>query len=318
MYRYVIKRLLLMIPVIIGVSFLVFFIMDMAPGDAVDVSAPEGATAEDLEAIRHDLGLDKPVVVRYIDYMAGMLHGDLGVSYISKTDVFQTYVEKLPATIKLSFASILISVILSVPLGIYSATRQGTIQDNISMAFAMIGLAMPHFWLGLLLIIVFSLKLQWFPSGGDQTLSSIVLPAITIGTGLMATLTRTTRSSMLDVLKQEYLRTARAKGIPEKVVVMSHALRNALIPIITIIGTQLAGVLGGSVLTETVFAWPGVGRLIVDSLNMRDTPLVTGSIIMTTILLSFVLLLVDLLYAAVDPRIKAQYTTSKRGKKKHE
>ena len=259
-----------------------------------------------------------PVVVRYIDYMAGMLHGDLGVSYISKTDVFQTYVEKLPATIKLSFASILISVILSVPLGIYSATRQGTIQDNISMAFAMIGLAMPHFWLGLLLIIVFSLKLQWFPSGGDQTLSSIVLPAITIGTGLMATLTRTTRSSMLDVLKQEYLRTARAKGIPEKVVVMSHALRNALIPIITIIGTQLAGVLGGSVLTETVFAWPGVGRLIVDSLNMRDTPLVTGSIIMTTILLSFVLLLVDLLYAAVDPRIKAQYTTSKRGKKKHE
>lgn len=307
-----------MIPVIIGVSFLVFFIMDMAPGDAVDVLAPEGATAEDLEAIRHDLGLDKPVVVRYIDYMAGMLHGDLGVSYISKTDVFQTYVEKLPATIKLSFASILISVILSVPLGIYSATRQGTIQDNISMAFAMIGLAMPHFWLGLLLIIVFSLKLQWFPSGGDQTLSSIVLPAITIGTGLMATLTRTTRSSMLDVLKQEYLRTARAKGIPEKVVVMSHALRNALIPIITIIGTQLAGVLGGSVLTETVFAWPGVGRLIVDSLNMRDTPLVTGSIIMTTILLSFVLLLVDLLYAAVDPRIKAQYTTSKRGKKKHE
>lgn len=318
MYRYVIKRLLLMIPVIIGVSFLFFFIMDMAPGDAVDVLAPEGATAEDLEAIRHDLGLDKPVVVRYIDYMAGMLHGDLGVSYISKTDVFQTYVEKLPATIKLSFASILISVILSVPLGIYSATRQGTIQDNISMAFAMIGLAMPHFWLGLLLIIVFSLKLQWFPSGGDQTLSSIVLPAITIGTGLMATLTRTTRSSMLDVLKQEYLRTARAKGIPEKVVVMSHALRNALIPIITIIGTQLAGVLGGSVLTETVFAWPGVGRLIVDSLNMRDTPLVTGSIIMTTILLSFVLLLVDLLYAAVDPRIKAQYTTSKRGKKKHE
>ena len=292
--------------------------MDMAPGDAVDVLAPEGATAEDLEAIRHDLGLDKPVVVRYIDYMAGMLHGDLGVSYISKTDVFQTYVEKLPATIKLSFASILISVILSVPLGIYSATRQGTIQDNISMAFAMIGLAMPHFWLGLLLIIVFSLKLQWFPSGGDETLSSIVLPAITIGTGLMATLTRTTRSSMLDVLKQEYLRTARAKGIPEKVVVMSHALRNALIPIITIIGTQLAGVLGGSVLTETVFAWPGVGRLIVDSLNMRDTPLVTGSIIMTTILLSFVLLLVDLLYAAVDPRIKAQYTTSKRGKKKHE
>ena len=314
MHRYIIKRLFLMIPVIIGVSFLVFFIMDMAPGDAVDLMAPEGATAEDLDAIRHELGLDQPVVIRYVKYMGGMLHGDMGVSYVSKTDVFDTYMEKLPATIKLSFASILVSVLLSVPLGIYSATKQGTLQDNISMVLAMIGLSMPNFWLGLLLII--ALKLHMFPSGGDQTLSSIVLPALTIGTGLMATLTRTTRSSMLDVLKQEYLRTARAKGIPEKIVVMSHALRNALIPIITIIGTQLAGVLGGSVLTETVFAWPGVGRLIVDSLNMRDTPLVTGSIIMTTILLSIVLLLVDLLYAVVDPRIKAQYIT-KRGKKKH-
>lgn len=316
MHRYIIKRLFLMIPVIIGVSFLVFFIMDMAPGDAVDLMAPEGATAEDLDAIRHELGLDQPVVIRYVKYMSGMLRGDMGVSYVSKTDVFDTYMEKLPATIKLSFASILVSVLLSVPLGIYSATKQGTLQDNISMVLAMIGLSMPNFWLGLLLIIAFSLKLHMFPSGGDETLSSIVLPALTIGTGLMATLTRTTRSSMLDVLKQEYLRTARAKGIPEKIVVMSHALRNALIPIITIIGTQLAGVLGGSVLTETVFAWPGVGRLIVDSLNMRDTPLVTGSIIMTTILLSIVLLLVDLLYAVVDPRIKAQYIT-KRGKRKH-
>ena len=305
-----------MIPVIIGVSFLIFVIMDMAPGDAVDLLAPEGATAEDLDVIRHELGLDQPVLVRYVKYMGGMLHGDLGISYVSKTDVFQTYIQKLPATITLSFASILVSVLLSVPLGIYAATRHGSIQDNISMILAMIGLSMPNFWLGLLLIIAFSLKLGWFPSGGDQTLSSLVLPAITIGTGLMATLTRTTRSSMLDVLKQEYLRTARAKGVPEKIVVTSHALRNALIPIITIIGTQLAGVLGGSVLTETVFAWPGVGRLIVDSLNMRDTPLVTGSIIMTTILLSIILLLVDLLYAAVDPRIKAQDIT-KKGRKKN-
>lgn len=316
MHRYIIKRLLMMIPVIIGVSFLIFFIMDLAPGDAVDLLAPEGATAEDLDVIRHDLGLDQPIVIRYVKYMGGMLHGDLGTSYVTKQDVFATYVEKLPATIKLAFASVLVSVVLSIPLGIYSATRQGSVQDNISMVLAMIGLSMPNFWLGLLLIIAFSLHLGWLPSGGDEAFGAIVLPAITIGTGLMATLTRTTRSSMLDVLKQEYLRTARAKGISEKTVVMSHALRNALIPIITIIGTQLAGVLGGSVLTESVFAWPGVGRLIVDSLNMRDTPLVTGSIIMTTILLSIILLLVDLLYAVVDPRIKAQYVT-KRGKKKN-
>ena len=192
MHRYIIKRLLMMIPVIIGVSFLVFFIMDLAPGDAVDLMAPEGATTEELAEIRHDLGLDKPVVLRYADYMIGMLHGDMGVSYVSKTDVFSTYVEKLPATIKLSFASILVSILLSVPLGIYSATKQGSIQDNISMILAMLGLSMPNFWLGLLLIIAFSLNLHWFPSGGDQTLSSIVLPAVTIGTGLMATLTRTT------------------------------------------------------------------------------------------------------------------------------
>ena len=180
MHRYVIKRLLMMIPVIIGVSFLVFFIMDMAPGDAVDLMAPEGATAQDLAAIRHDLGLDKPVVLRYIDYMLGMLQGDMGVSYVSKTDVFSTYMQKLPATLILSFASIFVSIILSVPLGIYSATKQGSIQDNISMVLAIIGLSMPNFWLGLLLIIEFSLHLHWFPSGGDQTWSAIVLPAITI------------------------------------------------------------------------------------------------------------------------------------------
>lgn len=314
MFRYVVKRILMMIPVIIGVSFLVFFIMDLAPGDAVDVLAPEGATQEDMQIIRHELGLDKPIVVRYVMYMNGMLHGDMGESYVTHTDVFDTYMQKLPATIKLSFASILISVLLSLPLGIYSATHQGSIQDNLSGVAAIIGLSMPNFWLGLLLIIAFSLNLHWLPSGGDESFLSLILPALTIGVGLMATLTRTTRSAMLDILKQDYLRTARAKGLTEKTVIASHALKNALIPIITIIGTQLAGVLGGSVLTETVFAWPGVGRLIIDSLTMRDTPLVTGSIIMTSILLSIVLLIVDLLYAVVDPKIKVQYET-KRGKK---
>lgn len=205
-----------MIPVIIGVSFLVFFIMDLAPGDAVDILAPERATAEDLEAIRHDLGLDQPVIVRYVKYMGGMLHGDMGVSYVSKTDVFDTYMEKLPATIKLSFASILVSILLSVPLGIYSATRQGTVQDNISMIVAMIGLSMPNFWLGLLLIIVFSLNLGWFPSGGDQTLSSIVLPAITIGTGLMATLTRTTRFLNAGCAKTGVFKNSKSEGNPGK------------------------------------------------------------------------------------------------------
>lgn len=311
--RYVIKRILMMIPVIIGVSFLIFFIMDLAPGDATDFLAPEGATSEDIQILRHELGLDKPVIVRYVIYMHNMLKGDLGTSYVTKTDVFETYMQKLPATVKLSFASIFVAVVISIPLGIYSATHQGSIQDNISAVVAIFGLSMPNFWLGLLLIIVFSLHLHWFPSGGDQTLQSIVLPAVTIGTGLAATLMRTTRSAMLDILKQDYLRTARAKGLKERTVIFSHALKNAWIPIITIIGTQLAGVLGGSVLTETVFAWPGVGRLVIDSLTMRDTPLVTGSIIMTTILISIVILAVDLLYAVVDPKIRIQYE-SERGR----
>lgn len=307
MCRYILKRILMMIPVIIGVSFLVFFIMDLAPGDAIDFLAPEGSTKEEMEELRKEMGLDAPVVVRYVKYMEGMVQGDMGVSYITQRDVFQTYMLALPKTVKLAFASVFLAVLLSIPLGVYAALHRGSLQDNICAGFTILGLSMPNFWLGLLLIIVFSLKLHWLPSVGDEQATSIILPAITIATGLMATLTRTTRSTMLDVLGQDYLRTARAKGLKERRVVNVHGVKNAMIPITTIIGTQLAGVLGGSVLTETVFSWPGVGRLIVDSLNMRDTPLVTGSIIMTTILLSIVLLAVDLLYAVIDPRIRVQY-----------
>jgi peptide/nickel transport system permease protein len=239
--------------------------------------------------------------------MGGLVRGDLGVSYISGRDVYSAYMERMPATMKLALASIVVSVVLSIPLGIYSATRKGSVQDNLSMVGALLGLSMPNFWLGLLLIIGFSLHLGWFPSGGDTGLRSIVLPAITVGTGLMATLTRTTRSSMLDVIRQDYLRTARAKGVTEKKVIRKHALKNAMIPIITIVGTQMSNVLGGAVLTETVFAWPGVGRLIVDSISNRDIPMVTGCVILKTITITIILLIVDLLYAVVDPRIKAQY-----------
>lgn len=315
MYRYIIKRLLLMIPVMIGVSFLVFFILDLAPGDAVDVLAPDDATIEEKAELRKELGLDKNIVLRYGDYMSGLLRGDLGTSYLTGRDVFKTFMEKVPNTLLLGFSSTFVAVVISMWLGIYSAIHRGTIRDNLCMAFAIAGLSMPNFWLGLMLIIVFSLKLGWFPSGGTQGFGSIVLPTLTLATGLIGTLTRTTRSSMLEVIKQDYLRTARAKGVTEQVVINKHALKNALIPIITIIGTQMATVLGGAVLTETVFSWPGIGRLIIDSLNSRDTPQVTGSIILTTLFLSIVLLLVDLLYGVVDPRIKAQYA-SKKGEDK--
>ena len=261
-----------------------------------------------MAQIRADLGLDKPVLVRYFKYLAGLLHGDLGTSYITGKSVFASYMEKLPTTLRLAFASILVSIIISIPLGISSAVHSGSIRDNVGMVAALIGLSMPNFWLGLLLIIAFSLHLGWFPSGGAEGFTSIILPAITVGTGLTAMLTRTTRSSMLDVIRQDYLRTARAKGVPEKTVIRKHALRNALIPVITVIGTQLGTCLGGAILTETVFAWPGVGRLILDAVNSRDIPMVTGCIILKTISISIILLIVDLLYAVVDPRIRAQYS----------
>lgn len=315
MLRYTIRRVLLMIPVIIGVSFLIFFVMDLAPGDVVSVTAgDEKLTEEQLHELRVEYGLDQSVFVRYFDYMKNFVQGDLGTSYITKKPVLESFLQKLPATLKLAGASMLVAILLSIPLGIYSAVRHGTLQDNISMVLALLGLSMPSFWLGLMLIILFSLYLSWLPSGGSVGFRSLILPAITHGTVLTATLARTTRSSMLDVIRQDYLRTARAKGVSERKVILKHALRNALIPIITIAGGQFAVSLGGTVLTETVFAWPGVGRLIVDSVASRDTIMVTGCIIMKTLIIGVIVLIIDLLYAVIDPRIKAQY--SKGGRRK--
>jgi len=297
-----------MIPVILGVSFLVYFIMDMAPGDVISVIAgDQNLTTEQLAELRASYGLDKSVFVRYLLYMKNFLRGDLGTSYITHKPVLQSFMEKFPATLMLTIASILVTIIISIPLGIYSALKRGTIKDNVALVLAILGQSIPSFWLGLILIIVFSLNLHWLPSGGIGGIKNVILPALTMGTGMTAILTRTTRSSMLDVLRQDYLQTARAKGVPEKKVILKHALSNALIPIITIAGSHFAYCLGGSVLIETVFAWPGVGRLIVDSLNSRDTVMVTGCIILKSTIIGFILLLVDLLYAVIDPRIKAQF-----------
>lgn len=313
MWRYIVKRILMMIPVVIGVSFIIFFVMDLAPGNALDLMYPD-ASAEEMELLMHEHGYDRSVFYRYGLYMKDLLRGDLGVSISTGKPVMETYLERLPNTAILALGSIVLCHVLSLPLGIFSAVKRGTIWDNLSMVLSIMGLSMPNFWLGLLLIIAFSLHINIFPSGGFRDgLLSLVLPAITIGTGMMARLTRTTRSSMVDVLSSDYLRTARAKGVKENAIVEKHALKNALIPIITVSGSQMSGAIGGAVLTETVFSWPGVGRMIVDAINLRDSVTVTGAIIMTTILSGLILLVVDLLYAVVDPRIKAQYT--KGGKK---
>ncbi len=318
MYKYIIKRILLVIPVVLGVSFLIYFLLDLAPGNVIDIIGGD-MSVEEVARLEHELGYDRSVFYRYFQYLLGLLHGDLGTSYIYKMDVWTLYMQRLPATLELAGASVLVAIALSIPLGIVAATHAGGVVDNVSMVGALLGLSMPNFWLGLMLIVLFSNMLGWLPSyGANDGIRSLILPAITVGTGLMATVTRTTRSGMLDVLRADYLRTARAKGVPERVVINKHALKNALIPIITVIGTQLGGALGGSVVTENVFAWPGVGRLMIDAINQRDTTTVCGCIIMTTILICLIQVAVDIIYSYVDPRLRAQYSSgeSKRKKKK--
>lgn len=307
MGKYILKRLLMLIPVILGVSLVVFLIVSMTPGDAALIILPYG-TEEQLNEIRESLGLNRPLLVQYGSYVLNMLRGNLGNSYYSNAPVLAAFLERLPSTALLAFSSMLISLIIAIPLGVYSATHQYSGLDRVGNVVALIGNSMPNFWIGLLLIMLFSLKLRWLPSGGNRDgLRSLILPAATLGIRHVALIYRMTRSSMLDVVRSDYIRTARSKGLKERVVIYKHALKNALIPIITVVGSQIGTSLGGSVVTETVFAWPGVGRLIVDSINRKDRPMVMGCLIMTTILISLVTLAVDIIYAYVDPRIKSSY-----------
>jgi peptide/nickel transport system permease protein len=307
MFRYILKRLLLMIPVILVTSLVIYFAMSLTGGDPAIYLAPENASDAQIQQIRVDLGLTESFPIRYLKYMVGRFRGNMGTSYVTKRDVFNTFITRLPNTLQLAGASVLLATLIAIPLGIYTAIHQNTWKDTAGMVFALFGVSMPNFWLGLMLIILFSLKLGWLPSGGKTGLLSLVLPATTVGLGLAALITRTTRSSMLDVIREDYIRTARAKGCSEKRVIRKHAMGNALIPIITVIGMQLSNVLTGSVLAETVFSWPGIGRLIFDSISKRDTPMVTGSIILCSVLMVAVNLLVDVIYAFFDPRIKAPF-----------
>lgn len=308
MHKYILKRLIMLIPVIAGVTFVVFFIMAMTPGDTAKAILGEDATPEAIEAFNEEHGLNDPVPVRYVNYMIDLLHGDLGESYKSGRSVFSEIMARFPATLELSFWGMVFAVALSIPIGIISATKQYSLMDSISMVFALLGVATPNFWLGLMLIIAFALNLRILPSGGNtQGFASLILPVITLGTGCMANITRTTRSSMLEVIRQDYIRTAKAKGVPKNKVINKHALKNALIPVVTVIGLQFGSLLGGAVLTETVFSWPGVGTYLINSIKAKDTPAVLGCVIIFSICFSIVNLVVDILYAYIDPRIKSKY-----------
>jgi len=315
--RYIIKRLLWLIPIIFCVAFIIFALLDLAPGTILDTISTENLTPEEYQRLVEEYDLDKPMVYRYAKYMWNLLHGDLGRGEATGLDVWREYISRFPATLKLSFAGLIIGVALAIPLGIIAAKNAGTWIDSLVTGFSMIGISMPSFCLGLILIICFSYKINLFPAGGfDSGFKSMVLPAVASGLLMAGTTARQTRSSMLEVMRADYLRTARAKGVPEKRVIRKHALGNALIPIITSIGNTLAIMLAGSAVVESVFSWPGVGRLTVQAVNSRDATLTCGCVILTCIVFVVLLLIVDLLYALVDPRIKAQYTAKKPKRRK--
>jgi peptide/nickel transport system permease protein len=309
MLKYIIKRIIQLVPVIIGASAIIFFIISMSDNDPVIMLlADSNPTPEQIELTRQELGLDKPLVVQFANYMKGFLTGDLGKSYSTGRPVFQEYMLRLPATIKLAFWALLVSVVIAIPIGIISAVKQYSFFDNLGMTISLLGVATPNFWLGLMLILLFAVNLGWLPSGGPGGLKYIILPAITLGTGQAGLAARMTRSSMLEIIRQDYIRTARAKGLAEKTVILRHALKNALIPIITVLGSQFGHALGGAMITETVFSWPGVGRLMIEAINKYDRPTVIGCVIMLCIMISVINLIVDILYAFIDPRVRTEYS----------
>lgn len=304
MQSFIAKRLILFLPVVFGVLTLVFLLIHLIPGDPVDLMLGENARAADKEALRKELRLDEPVGKQYLLFIRGAIKGDIGKSFHSRQPVMRLILQRYPETIKLTIAAMIMALLISLPIGIYSALKQYSFMDNSSMFFALVGVSMPNFWLGPLLMIVFSVHLGWFPISGDEGLSSIVLPAVTLGTALAAILSRMVRASMLDVIHQEYIITARAKGLSETRVIFNHALKNALVPVITVVGLQFGALLAGAIITETIFSWPGVGRLLVQAINTRDYPLVQGCVLVIAISYVLVNLITDIAYSYIDPRIK--------------
>ena len=315
MWRYILKRTLMAIPVLLGATFLVFAIMYVAPGDAARIMLGNDASEKAVEALREQMGLNDPFLVQYAHFVMNLLKGDLEVSYRNAQPVASLIFGRLSNTIFLAVSGILFSIVIGIPVGIISAVRQYSLLDNITMFITLTLTAVPTFWLALILVIVFSVNFRIFPPSGmghnfHDFVVSMVLPTLTLGFGYAALIARTTRASVLDVVRQDYINTARAKGVDESTVIWSHMMKNALIPIVTVIGLNFGVLLGGSVLTESIFSWPGVGRFVVESISYKDTPAILGSIVVLAVLFTLVNLLVDLLYAFLDPRIKSQYTSS--------
>lgn len=303
MTQYILRRLLALIPILIGVSIIIFLVMRLVPGDPARQTLGPEATGEQVEVLRKAWRLDEPLPIQYIAWLQRAVEGDLGRSTVSRVPVTEEILTRLPATLNLTLASMAVAIIFGLLFGIISAIRHNTLIDRGTMLLALIGICTPSFWLGLILLLIFSVRLGWFPSTGAGGISHLVLPSVTLGVGAAAVIARVTRSSMIDVFSEDFIRTARAKGLAERMVVVRHALKNALIPIITILGLEFGGLLAGAVITETVFSYPGIGQLLIKSINNRDFPIVQGALLLFAVQFVLVNLIVDLLYAKVDPRI---------------
>jgi peptide/nickel transport system permease protein len=314
MTNYVIRRLFGLIPVLLGITVVVFALMQLIPGDVAQAMLGLMARPEDVANLREALGLNEPIYVQYVKWLGRVLQGDLGVSLQQRTEVLPFVLERFKNTLILTVAATIISLVIGLPAGIISATKQYSVFDRISMLIALFGNSMPAFWLGLMAILIFSLRLGWFPTGGmwpvvgDHTLpvllKHLALPAITLGAASAAITARITRSSMLEVIRQDYVRTARAKGLGERAVLTRHTLKNALLPILTVVSFQFGFLLGGAVLTETVFSWPGIGLALYNAISFRDYPIVQGGVLVVAVAFVLVNLVTDLLYALIDPRIR--------------
>ena len=306
MWKYFLKKLFRLFLTLLAVSFLVYWLMSLT-GDPARVVGGFDATEAELEAMREEMGLNRPIIIRYGEYMWNLIHGDMGKTLFGQS-VWEQFSARFPQSIRLAISGMIITVLTAIPVGLIAAVKQNTWTDTTLSTLAMMGISMPTFWLGLLLVILFSVILQWLPPTGAEGWKSLVLPSICAGVNNASLVARMTRSSMVDVIRADYLRTARAKGVGERDVILKHALKNALVPIITIVGSQFSILVGGTVVIENVFGWPGVGAYIVAGIRGNEFTAVTGSIIIVTVFVALILLIVDMLYAVADPRIKARYT----------
>jgi ABC-type dipeptide/oligopeptide/nickel transport system permease component len=304
--RYLVRRILLTVPVLLGVATLVFSLIHLVPGDPAQAMLGDGASPQDIEELRRSLGLDRPLLEQYVTFLRHAVTGDLGRSFRTGQPVTSMILERLPATAELAVAAMIVAILIAIPLGAVAAVWRGTAADYGAMTFALAGVSIPNFWLGPLLAIVFAVELGWLPVSGRGSLAHLILPAISLGLALAAILARMTRASLLDELRELYVRAARARGVSRVAAITAHALRNSMVPLLTIVALQFGAVLTGAVITETIFAWPGIGRLLIQSIGFRDYPMVQGCILLIAVIYVSVNLITDLMYGVLDPRIRLE------------